>query len=338
MPTPVSNGSSSDADLTDPGIKALDSTLNRGLAGRERRLAARLIDRLALGGAGVFLVVGAGAGEAWMPTMVVVSGLALVAILAADLWLMSTQGQSIGKRAMNIRIVDLDGRPAGIWRGYVFREFIRNGLGVIPGVGPLLGLTNTMMIFRSHRQTLHDQIVGTYVVEAGPRMEGSGSSDAPLLGDVRGKPSASSSRAVLWFAVAVAVLVVGFMTFIIAYPNFVMMKYRAERAEVQAHVEAIRDAELAWYKSHGNYLAVSSREAARAQGPGEALRPWEGGPDWDALGWAPEGTVRGAYWVEVNGGGFVVRGISDVDGDGAYAEYSVSDAGLVRQDSPPKVY
>lgn len=56
-------------------------------------------------------------------------------------------------------------------------------------------------------------------------------------------------------------------------------------------------------------------------------RAWAGGEEWSRLGWAPDGMVRGAYWVEVHGDEVVVVGICDVDGDGEVAEYRAGTSG-----------
>lgn len=44
------------------------------------------------------------------------------------------------------------------------------------------------------------------------------------------------------------------------------------------------------------------------------------------LGWAPDGPVRGSYWVEVSPDGldFTVFGVADIDGDGQQAWYTAT--------------
>ncbi|MSQ03283.1 MAG: hypothetical protein EXR71_15560 [Myxococcales bacterium] len=106
----------------------------------------------------------------------------------------------------------------------------------------------------------------------------------------------------------------------IAIPNFVAMDLKAKRAEVPGNVDGIKTAQLAYDAAYDDFVQVGSEAQARSV-IGKTPHSWEGGGDWDRIGWSPDGLVRGGYWVTVEDGDFTVHGICDVDGDGDYAEY-----------------
>lgn len=80
--------------------------------------------------------------------------------------LISARGQSVGKLLLRIRVVDADGRNPGFLRAYLLREGGRLVLTFIPYIGIMLRLVDLLMITRHDRRTLHDQLAGTFVVEA----------------------------------------------------------------------------------------------------------------------------------------------------------------------------
>ena len=57
---------------------------------------------------------------------------------------------------------------------------------------------------------------------------------------------------------------------------------------------------------------------------GKSPVSWVDGTSFNALGWSPDGAVRGAYKVDVDEDEFVAFGISDVDGDGTRATYTAN--------------
>ena len=81
-------------------------------------------------------------------------------------YLISTSGQSIGKKLLGIRIVTEEGRPVGFWDGVVKREWGIAALSSIPINGGFIGMYDTLSIFRADRRMLHDRIAGTVVVIA----------------------------------------------------------------------------------------------------------------------------------------------------------------------------
>lgn len=99
-------------------------------------------------------------------------GLAVLVILTiAALWsyqwyLVTTTGQTLGKRWAGIRIVKVDGSPLTFVSGVVLRSWVFALLSAIPGIGALVALADVLAIFGSERRCLHDQLAGTTVIEA----------------------------------------------------------------------------------------------------------------------------------------------------------------------------
>jgi len=123
----------------------------------------------------------------------------------------------------------------------------------------------------------------------------------------------------------------------IGVPNFIEMQYRAQRAEVPTNIEGIRMAALAYRAANG---AIRSEVVPRPDGsPGNRLRPWKGGTQFDVLGWRPEGQVRGSYTLESSEKGtFNVKGFCDVDGNGKLATFEATADRDVHQLTDSDVY
>jgi uncharacterized RDD family membrane protein YckC len=137
-------------------------------AGWWQRVGATLIDGLILSGAALLVGVALSAGGAS-------SGDATVAIYAVVFFasvvysplLMAregdTNGQTIGKRVIGIRVVHEDGHPMTIKRGLVRDGFGKALLGLIP-------LYTFVDVFwpipDGDNQAIHDKVGSTYVVDA----------------------------------------------------------------------------------------------------------------------------------------------------------------------------
>ena len=82
------------------------------------------------------------------------------------LWLtiryVKRNGQSIGKKMVNIKVVRVDGSPVSLGRFFGLRYFVNGLLGIVP----LYGLVDVLFIFSESRQCLHDKIADTIVVRA----------------------------------------------------------------------------------------------------------------------------------------------------------------------------
>ena len=137
------------------------------LAGRGRRLAAVIEDSLTL--IPGFLLVGLAApeenGEALRDggqMMMVLAALYFLGIMIYNIYLLSTKGQTIGRRAMKIRIVSFaDNSNPGFASVFVMRVLVNGLLCIIP----LYGLLDILFIFRQDRRCIHDLIAGTHVIK-----------------------------------------------------------------------------------------------------------------------------------------------------------------------------
>jgi len=117
----------------------------------------------------------------------------------------------------------------------------------------------------------------------------------------------------------IVVAIIGILA-AIAIPNFVAMQYRAKRAEVPSNVDGIKTAQLAYDAAFDKFIEQASFHPGAV---GKAQMDWPTGSNFDTLGWAPDGKVRGMYKVvSISSTDFRVTGESDVDGDGTNAQYT----------------
>jgi len=86
--------------------------------------------------------------------------------LAIHGYFLATNGQTIGKKLLSIKIVD---KKTGELLPFVklvgLRDLTMIALASIPFVGPITGIVDVLFIFGSQRQCLHDLIAGTKVVK-----------------------------------------------------------------------------------------------------------------------------------------------------------------------------
>ena len=98
-----------------------------------------------------------------------------LALLVVQVWMLTTRGQSIGKRLMKIRIVRIeDGSNPGIVHAWVLRELLITVIGIclsfLPIIGPFLlrpafHLVDWCLIFRDDQLCLHDIMAKTKVIK-----------------------------------------------------------------------------------------------------------------------------------------------------------------------------
>jgi uncharacterized RDD family membrane protein YckC len=81
-------------------------------------------------------------------------------------FMLATQGQTLGKSVLGIRVVRPNGDKASLLRLVAGRQLPMSALVLIPVVGPVVPLVDCVMVFRSSRRCLHDQIADTIVVKA----------------------------------------------------------------------------------------------------------------------------------------------------------------------------
>jgi len=152
-----------------PGAHVADTYDNDGLVLAERgtRLAAVLLDGLVFVIAYIPLIIFAvlqqqgSSANLWA----VLAGIAILAILVYNAILLHQNGQTIGKKLLGIKILRGDGSRCSLARIIFMRALPVGLLGAIPFIGPLVSLTDALLIFRDTRLCLHDQIADTIVVK-----------------------------------------------------------------------------------------------------------------------------------------------------------------------------
>lgn len=81
-------------------------------------------------------------------------------------WLLHRHAQTVGKKLLGIKIVDMDGHKASVGRIMLLR-FLPVTLGsMLPVAGGLISLIDILLIFRQDRRCAHDLLAGTQVVNA----------------------------------------------------------------------------------------------------------------------------------------------------------------------------
>lgn len=157
------------------------------LADRSVRLGAYLIDYLLgvlaavpglvmLGPAFLGMLLEAARGQQPDLSTLDLSGMmtGLLVLLAASftlfviqVWMLSTRGQTIGKRMLGIRIVrHPDNRQAGFVHAWLLRNLVPGLIQMLPWIGFAFFLVDSCLIFTEQRRCLHDHIAGTKVVKA----------------------------------------------------------------------------------------------------------------------------------------------------------------------------
>jgi uncharacterized RDD family membrane protein YckC len=154
-----------------PLAQVEDPVLPTGaLAGRGARFVAFLIDAIAIW----LLMVGGGlvygttqlSNDAFANLfgMLTFQGTVVLAFVVLQCVLLYRRSQTLGKVAMNIRIVRGDGSRVGFGRVLGLRVLPMWLIGFIPLIGLFLWLIDSLMIFRDSRCCLHDDIADTIVV------------------------------------------------------------------------------------------------------------------------------------------------------------------------------
>ena len=147
------------------------------LAGRGHRFGAAMIDAIIYAAmlwpvayaAGIFSI------NPDSPQLQPLSNRLLMAILGfalfvlAQSYFLKRNGQTIGKKIVGIRIVDLDDKVPGLGTLLGRRYGPMYLINAVPFVGGLFALINALFIFRSDRRCIHDHIARSKVILAGPR-------------------------------------------------------------------------------------------------------------------------------------------------------------------------
>lgn len=144
------------------------------LGGRGARLGAAIIDTLIQ--LAVYYALAFTVFSALVPTSTSygsIAGAFLLQIVASFTlfivvhgYLLATQGQTVGKKLVGLRILRSNGERASVARLVGLRYFLGWIIAVIPVVGMVYALVDCLLIFRASHKCLHDNIADTIVVKA----------------------------------------------------------------------------------------------------------------------------------------------------------------------------
>jgi uncharacterized RDD family membrane protein YckC len=147
---------------------AYSGAASEALASRGSRLAASLIDAFAatvilLPALAAVFFAGANEGVSGVAiAFAALSGIGFLVFAVMQLSMLVRQGQTLGKKSMNIRIVNYaDGQIPSAGRVLGMRYFVNSLLGQIP----LYSVLDVLLIFGNERRCIHDYLAGTKVVE-----------------------------------------------------------------------------------------------------------------------------------------------------------------------------
>jgi uncharacterized RDD family membrane protein YckC len=155
-----------DAACKEEQIRDLKSgTVGADIAGAVRRFGGVFIDGLLFVPLWGFMAVkytvpGMGMFDNFVPRLLL-PGLAYVAYEA--LMLRFSGGQTLGKKAVRIKVTNADGSDLSGGQAWA-----RAGSRQLMSFTYILGLVDALMVFTANRRTLHDRIGKTIVVNAGP--------------------------------------------------------------------------------------------------------------------------------------------------------------------------
>lgn len=145
----------------------------RDLASRGSRLGAAILDSifgvLAYAPGFALLMIADLSGDRATREAFLLPGLALwligvVLLVAIQFTMLSTRGQTMGKRVVGIRIVNYaDGANPGFVGAVLMRSILA---GLLASCVPFFGLVDILFIFGEERRCIHDLMAGTRVVEA----------------------------------------------------------------------------------------------------------------------------------------------------------------------------
>jgi uncharacterized RDD family membrane protein YckC len=91
-----------------------------------------------------------------------ISLIGMIAWIVITIRLVSQNGQTIGKKLLNIKVIRSDGSKASLGRIFWLRNVVNSLLSIIP----FYLLVDLLFIFGERKQCLHDKIADTIVVNA----------------------------------------------------------------------------------------------------------------------------------------------------------------------------
>lgn len=127
-----------------------DSVVTKEKAGFAIRLGAFLLDLLVIGA--VNTIVGL------FTTGVLTVSIRMFVPLLYYAYFYSTSGQTLGKKALRLRVVRSDGQPLNVYTG------VLRAIGLWASTF-LLGIGYILVLFDKQKQGLHDKIANTFVIK-----------------------------------------------------------------------------------------------------------------------------------------------------------------------------
>jgi uncharacterized RDD family membrane protein YckC len=155
-------------------VAELQPTKTQEKAGRGNRLAAVLIDAVPIAVVAIIAAIvipmagvgGDGKINAVGGILMALMALLILGYAVYQLLLLHRNGQTFGKKMMNIKIVRNDGSRASLGRIFGLRMFVPGLIGAIPFVGGVFSLIDPLFIFGEEKRCLHDLIADTIVINA----------------------------------------------------------------------------------------------------------------------------------------------------------------------------
>jgi uncharacterized RDD family membrane protein YckC len=92
--------------------------------------------------------------------------LVLLGIAVVTAVLVHRNGQTIGKKWVGIKVVRKDGSRATLTRIFWLRYLLNSVITLVPIIGKIYGLVDSLFIFGDAKRCCHDYIADTIVVEA----------------------------------------------------------------------------------------------------------------------------------------------------------------------------
>lgn len=141
------------------------------LASLSQRLGGALIDGVIGVAAAIAMMMAMGTWEKTLqgiePTLLetVIQGtFGFAFFIIVHGYLLKTSGQTVGKRIVGSKIVLTDDKPAPFFT-IIFRRSLPVALAsIVPYIGGLLVIIDSLLVFRSDRRCAHDLIAGTKVI------------------------------------------------------------------------------------------------------------------------------------------------------------------------------
>jgi uncharacterized RDD family membrane protein YckC len=186
-PPPVFGGSELNpyAPPTTQNLSSVKFEGNAPLATLGQRFAAALIDGLTFLIVYIPLILGLGIDAAakiaenpeqvdslaFAPNwgLVGLAGILLLGLIVVNIIMLAKRGQTIGKRVMAIRIVDVEQDVNPGWvRTIILRSVVNTLIAMVPILGGLYSIVDILFIFGQERRCIHDLIATTRVIQGQP--------------------------------------------------------------------------------------------------------------------------------------------------------------------------